>query len=47
MNKWMFYFLVGMVTPFIIVWMWVRHPILCVKEAYRSWQLVFRGKDIK
>jgi hypothetical protein len=47
MNKWMFYFVAGMVAPFIIVWMWVRHPVQCAKEAYRSWQLVFRGRDLE
>ncbi len=46
MNRWLFYFVAGFVAPFIIVWMWVRHPIQCTKEAYRSWQLVFRGRDI-
>lgn len=47
MSKWMFYFVAGMVLPFLIVWMWLRHPIRCAKDAYRSWHLVFRGKDIE
>lgn len=47
MNKWLLIFLAGFVAPFIIAWMWIRHPVLCAKEAYRSWQLVFRGRDIE
>ena len=46
MSRWMFYFVAGVVTPFIIVWMWVRHPIQCAREFYKSWMLVFRGKDL-
>ena len=47
MNKWILIPLAIVAIPFVVAWMWIRHPILCVKEAYRSWQLVFRGKDIK
>ena len=47
MNKWILIPLAIVAIPFVVAWMWIRHPIQCTKEAYRSWQLVFRGKDIK
>ena len=46
MNKWILITLAILVVPFLIAWMWIRHPIQCAKESYRSWQLVFRGRDI-
>ena len=45
MNKWLLIFLAGFVAPFIITYMWIRHPILCWRELKHSWLLVFRGKD--
>lgn len=46
MNKWILITLAIIAIPFVIAYMWVRHPILCFKEVKRSWFLVFRGKDI-
>lgn len=46
MSKWLLILLAGVVLPFIIVYMWVRHPVLCCKEMYRSWMLCFKGKDL-
>ena len=45
MNKWLVIFLAGFVAPFIIVWMFVRHPVLVWKEFKHSFNLCMRGKD--
>jgi len=47
MNKWILIPLTVIAIPIVVAWMWIRHPVQCAKEAYRSWQLVFRGKDIR
>ena len=47
MNKTFIMFLAGFVAPFIIAWMIVRHPVITFKELYKSWMLVFRGKDLE
>lgn len=47
MNKWLLITLAVLVIPFVVVYMWVRHPCKCWREAKRSWLLVFRGKDIE
>ena len=46
MNKWILIPLAIVAIPIVAAWMWIRHPILCWREAKRSWQLVFRGRDI-
>jgi len=33
--------------PFIIAYMWIRHPVMCWREMRNSWLLVFRGKDVE
>lgn len=45
MNKWILIPLAVIAVPLVVTWMWIRHPILCFKEARRSWQLVFHGKS--
>ena len=45
MNKWLLIFLAGFVAPFIIAYMWVRHPILCWRELKHSFKLCILGKD--
>ena len=44
MNKWVLIFLAGFVTPFIIVYMWIRHPILCWREMRKSWRMINYGE---
>lgn len=46
MNKWILILLAVIAVPVVVTWMWVRHPVLCFKEARRSWLMVFYGKDI-
>ena len=45
MNKWLLIFLAGFVAPFIIVYMWVRHPIRCWRELVASFKFCILGKD--
>ena len=47
MNKWILIPLAIVAIPFVIAYMWVRHPILCWRELKHSFNLCMRGKDIK
>lgn len=44
MNKWLVIAVACIVVPFIVIWMWIRHPKLCWRGAKESWDMVFRGK---
>ena len=45
MSKWILIPLAVIAIPIVVTWMWIRHPVLCFKEARRSWLLVFHGRD--
>lgn len=43
MNKWILIPLVLIAIPFVVAYMWIRHPILCWREAKESFDMCFRG----
>lgn len=45
MSKWILIPLAIIVIPFIVAYMWLRHPILCWKGAKESFDMCFRGID--
>ena len=44
MNKWILIPLALIAIPFVVAYMWIRHPVLCFKEAKHSFNLCFRDK---
>lgn len=44
MNKWLLITVAIIAIPLIVAYMWIRHPILCFREAKESFDMCFRGK---
>ena len=44
MNKWILIPLAIITIPFVVAYMWIRHPILCWRELKDSFNLCMRGK---
>lgn len=47
MNKWILIPLAIVAIPIVIVYMWVRHPVLVWRELKHSFKLCILGKDDK
>lgn len=43
MNKYVLIPLALLTIPFVVAYMWIRHPILCFKEARRSFNMCMRN----
>lgn len=41
--KWLFALLCLFLVPFLALYMWIRHPILCLKQAKKSLKEDFGG----
>ena len=44
MNKWILIPLALIAIPFVVVYMWVRHPVLIYRELRDSFRLCVLGK---
>ena len=45
MNKYLFFTLAIIAIPFVMIYMWVRHPVLVWREARKSWRMINHGEQ--
>ena len=45
MNKWILTSLVILAIPFMIAYMWIRHPILSLREMRSMWRMIWYDED--
>lgn len=45
MNKWILIPLALLAIPFVVAYMWIRHPIVTWREFKHSFKLCILGKD--
>jgi len=45
MNKYLFFTLAIIAVPFVVIYMWVRHPKKVWAEARKSWRMINHGEQ--